>query len=112
MSEARAHNIWGVTEPATDDDLIIDLREHRDAPAYDASGVAFVDLVAADGDIRDEIVVAMLGVINRGDFVLGEDIERFEQEFASYCGAPHAIGVDSGFSALELILRAFDVGPG
>ena len=112
MSEARAHNIWGVTEPATDDDLVIDLREHRDAPADDTRGVAFVDLVAADAEVRDEIVVAMLEVINRGDFVLGEDIERFEQEFASYCGALHAIGVDSGFSALELILRAFDVGPG
>lgn len=112
MSEARAHKLWGVTESATDDDLIIDLRDHRDAPADDPRGVAFVDLVAGDSEFRDEIVVAMLGVVNRGDFVLGEDTERFEQEFASYCGATHAIGVDSGFSALELILRAFDVGPG
>lgn len=112
MSEARAHNLWGVGESGTDDDRIIDLRDHHDAPAVDARGVAFVDLVEGDSEYRDEIVVAMLGVINRGDFVLGEDIERFEQEFASYCGASHAIGVDSGFSALELILRAFDVGPG
>jgi dTDP-4-amino-4,6-dideoxygalactose transaminase len=112
MSEARAHEIWGVTEPATDDDLVIDLRDELDAPVYDTPGVAFVDLVAADGAIREEIVAAMLGVINRGDFVLGDDIERFEQEFASHCGASHAIGVDSGFSALELILRAFDLGPG
>jgi dTDP-4-amino-4,6-dideoxygalactose transaminase len=39
-------------------------------------------------------------------------VERFEREFAEYCGVPHAIGLDSGLSALELALRAARVGPG
>jgi dTDP-4-amino-4,6-dideoxygalactose transaminase len=51
-------------------------------------------------------------VINRGDFILGAEVKRFEHEFADYCGVPHAIGVDSGLSALELALRAARVGAG
>ena len=74
--------------------------------------MAFVDLATHNHSMRDEILEAMHGVMDRGDFVLGEDVRRLEDEFARYCGAAHAIGVDSGFSALELILRAFEVGPG
>jgi dTDP-4-amino-4,6-dideoxygalactose transaminase len=44
--------------------------------------------------------------------VLGADVSAFEVEFAEYCGVRHAIGVDSGTSALELALLAFGVGPG
>jgi dTDP-4-amino-4,6-dideoxygalactose transaminase len=51
-------------------------------------------------------------VLERGDFVLGGSVARFEEEFAAYCGTSFAVGVDSGFSALELILRAHDIGPG
>jgi dTDP-4-amino-4,6-dideoxygalactose transaminase len=54
----------------------------------------------------------MQRVVASGDFVLGEDVSRFESEFAAYCGVAHAVGVDSGFSALELSLRAAGVGPG
>jgi dTDP-4-amino-4,6-dideoxygalactose transaminase len=39
-------------------------------------------------------------------------VELFEGEFARYCGVDHAVGVDSGFSALELAFRALDIGPG
>jgi dTDP-4-amino-4,6-dideoxygalactose transaminase len=51
-------------------------------------------------------------VLDRGDFILGGEVDRFEQEFAAYCGVRHAVGVDSGFSALELALRAAGIGPG
>jgi dTDP-4-amino-4,6-dideoxygalactose transaminase len=51
-------------------------------------------------------------VLDRGDFVLGEELERFEREFAAYCGTRAAVGVDSGTSALELALRAHGCGPG
>lgn len=50
-------------------------------------------------------------VLDRADFVLGADVQRFEREFAEYCGVPYAIGLDSGLSALELALRAAGVGP-
>ena len=55
---------------------------------------------------------AIGGVLDRGDFILGDEVDRFEQEFAAYCGVRHAVGVDSGFSALELALRAAGIGPG
>ncbi len=75
-------------------------------------GVPFVDLSAEHQPINDEIRAAVNAVIDRGDFILGEATARFESDFASYCGTAHALGVDSGFSALELILRAFGIGPG
>jgi dTDP-4-amino-4,6-dideoxygalactose transaminase len=57
-------------------------------------------------------MTAIGGVLDRGDFILGDEVDRFEQEFAAYCGVRHAVGVDSGFSALELALRAAGIGPG
>jgi len=51
-------------------------------------------------------------VLQRGDFVLGADVEKFEREFADYCGVAEAVGTDSGLSALELALRAAEIGPG
>ena len=51
-------------------------------------------------------------VIERGWFVLGPEVEAFEQEFAAASGASHAIGVGSGTDAIALILRALDIGAG
>jgi dTDP-4-amino-4,6-dideoxygalactose transaminase len=76
-----------------------------------ADAVRFVDLRRQTEDLRPELTAAINAVLERGDFILGEDVERFEAEFAAYCGVGHAIGVDSGFSALELALRAAGVGP-
>jgi dTDP-4-amino-4,6-dideoxygalactose transaminase len=53
-----------------------------------------------------------LQALRATDYILGHEVERFEQEFAAFCGARYGIGVDSGTSALELALRACDVGPG
>jgi len=74
--------------------------------------VPFVDLRAQHAPIQDELDDAIAQVMARCDFALGVDVLGFEEEFASYCGARYAIGLDSGLSALELSLRAFGVGPG
>lgn len=74
--------------------------------------VAFVDLQSEYQAIKAEIDDAVAGVLNRSDYVLGKKVADFEGAFANYCEAAHAVGVDSGFSALELILRAYDIGPG
>jgi dTDP-4-amino-4,6-dideoxygalactose transaminase len=74
--------------------------------------VPFVDLVAEHADYRAEIDQAIAAVIDTSSFVLGEAVERFEASYAAYCSTRHAVGVDSGFSALELILRAWGIGPG
>lgn len=74
--------------------------------------VRFVDLAAQLDAIEAEVSDAMMKLLRHTDFILGVDVTRFEQEFAEYCDTTYAIGVDSGTSALELILRAYGIGPG
>jgi dTDP-4-amino-4,6-dideoxygalactose transaminase len=74
--------------------------------------VPFVDLAAQYQTIAQEIDSAIAGVVKRCDFILGHDVAQFEEEFAAYCEADYAVGVDSGMTALELALAAFDIGPG
>jgi dTDP-4-amino-4,6-dideoxygalactose transaminase len=74
--------------------------------------VPFLDLQQQIAPLRDEIDTAIRRVIDSCAFVLGEEVRAFEAEFAAYCETRHAIGVDSGTSALHLILRALDIGPG
>ena len=59
-----------------------------------------------------DVRAAIARVVERGWFVLGPELEAFEQEFAEACGAPHAVGVGTGTDALALALRALGVGPG
>src|SRR6202140_2863178 len=74
--------------------------------------VPFVDLTAQYRSIAAEIDEAVSRVIRETDFILGCEVALFEEEFASFCQAKWAVGVDSGTSALELALRAYDIGPG
>src|SRR5437879_4283382 len=74
--------------------------------------VAFVDLGDQYRTIATEVNQAISKVIEQTDFILGREVHLFEEEFAAFCDAPYAIGVDSGTSALELALRAFDIGTG
>jgi dTDP-4-amino-4,6-dideoxygalactose transaminase len=77
-----------------------------------ANPIPLVDLRAQYRTIADEVDAAMHRVVEQGDFILGQDVESFESEFAAYCEAAHALGVDSGLSALELGIRAMGIGPG
>jgi len=74
--------------------------------------VPFVDLGAQYRTIANEINQAISKVIQEADFILGREVRLFEEEFAAFCDAHYAVGVDSGTSALELAVRAFDIGPG
>jgi dTDP-4-amino-4,6-dideoxygalactose transaminase len=74
--------------------------------------IDFVDLKAQYASISREVDDAMHRVVTTTDFILGKDVESFEREFADYCGVAHAVGVDSGASALELALRAHNIGAG
>ena len=74
--------------------------------------VPFVDLKAQYRAIAADIEEAMRRVVADADFILGADVELFEREFAYFCEAKYAVGLDSGTSALELALRAYDVGEG
>jgi dTDP-4-amino-4,6-dideoxygalactose transaminase len=72
----------------------------------------FLDLHAEYSELRPEIDQAIERVVDRNQFILGPEVEAFEQEFAAYCGAAYAIGVNSGTSALHLALLALGIGPG
>lgn len=74
--------------------------------------IAFVDLKAQYLAIEDEVKAALERVLLKGDYILGSEVKALEQEFAAYCGVPYALGVDSGTAALELLLRAYGIGPG
>ena len=61
---------------------------------------------------RDEILEAMLKVMNKGSFILQEELRVFEANLAQYVGVPHAIGVANGTDSLIIALRAAGIGPG
>jgi dTDP-4-amino-4,6-dideoxygalactose transaminase len=74
--------------------------------------VPFVDLKAQYHTIQKEIDVAIARVLETSQFVLGQEVSSFEEEFAAYCQARYGVGVNSGTSALHLALLAAGVGPG
>jgi dTDP-4-amino-4,6-dideoxygalactose transaminase len=74
--------------------------------------VPFLDVKAAYSELRDEIDAAVSRVLQSGWYILGEEVERFESEYAGYCGAENCIGVANGLDAIHLLLRALAVGAG
>jgi dTDP-3-amino-3,4,6-trideoxy-alpha-D-glucose transaminase len=74
--------------------------------------VPFLDVPAAYDELRDELDDAARRVMASGQYILGPDVNAFEEEFAAYCDVDHAIGVGSGLDALRLVLLGFEVGPG
>jgi dTDP-4-amino-4,6-dideoxygalactose transaminase len=74
--------------------------------------IPFLDLVAQYESIRDELMPAIQQVLDSAQFILGEDVELFEDKFAAFCGADHCVSVSSGTEALHLSLRALGIGPG
>ena len=74
--------------------------------------IEFVDLKRQYQPLREEIMSGIEQVLAGMNLFLGENVHRLEEEFAAYCGAPHAIGVGSGTDALHLALRAVGIGPG
>jgi len=78
----------------------------------DQQQVPFVDLTAQYATIEPVINEAISNVLSRTDFILGQEVGLFEEEFAAYCETEYAVGVDSGTSALEIVLTAYGIGRG
>ncbi len=74
--------------------------------------IPFVDLKAQYISIKDEVDAAVAGVLESTQFILGNEVKAFEEEFADYCGADYGIAVNTGTSALHLALLANGIGPG
>lgn len=74
--------------------------------------IPFLDLSLQHREIADDLQAAIARVLESGWFVAGAELDRFEREFAAYCGVEHCIGVGNGLDALHITLRAYDIGPG
>ena len=74
--------------------------------------VPFFDMQARHAALRDEILRAIAGVIDSGNFTGDAAVQEFEAEFAAYCGADHAVATGNGTEALWLALTAMGIGPG
>lgn len=74
--------------------------------------IPLIDLKAQYASIKTDIDAAVMRVLASGHYVMGEEVEAFEQAFAAYCGVEHAIAVNTGTSALHLSLLAAGIGPG
>ena len=62
--------------------------------------------------LREELRAAIMRVLDSERYILGPEVNAFEQEFAAYCGASHAVGVANGTEAITIALRAMGVGAG
>ncbi|CCN47644.1 Erythromycin biosynthesis sensory transduction protein eryC1 [Vibrio nigripulchritudo MADA3029] len=74
--------------------------------------IPFLNLADAHSEIKESINDAMRRVLDSGWFIMGPELESFEQEFADYCGAKYCVGVANGLEALHLLLRSHGIGPG
>lgn len=74
--------------------------------------IPFVDLATHHAPIRDDLRAALDRVLTHGKYILGPEVDAFEQGFAALIGAKHAIGVSSGLDALRLAFEAVGVKPG
>jgi dTDP-4-amino-4,6-dideoxygalactose transaminase len=74
--------------------------------------VPFVALDREHAELAGELRAAFDRVLSTSAFILGEEVSRFEEEWAAMCGTVHCVGVASGTAALTLLLRAAGIGPG
>ena len=74
--------------------------------------IPFLDVKAAYLELKPALDEAYHRVMNSGWYILSEEVEAFEQEFARYCNARFCIGVANGLEALQLILKAYNIGEG
>ena len=74
--------------------------------------IPFLDMKSVYTELKPELDAAYARVMESGWFVLGKEVEAFEQEYAAFCGTRHCVGLGNGLEALELCLRAWDLGAG
>ena len=74
--------------------------------------IPFLDVLASYNELKNELDQAYFHSLSSGIYILGDEVESFETEFAAYCGVKHCIGVGNGLDALHLILRGYEIGFG
>lgn len=74
--------------------------------------IPFLDMKSPYRELKDELDRVYQRVMDSGWYILGEEVEAFEREFADYCNVKYCVGVGNGLEALHLILRAYEIGEG
>lgn len=74
--------------------------------------IPFLNFESSYHELKEELSFAYYRVMNTGQYILGKEVDTFESEFASFCGAKYCIGVANGLDALHLIIRAYGIGFG
>lgn len=74
--------------------------------------IAFNDFISAYSDLKNELDEAYQQVMASGWYVLGEQVLRFEEEYAQFCGTKYCVGVANGLEAMQLALYGWGIGPG
>jgi dTDP-4-amino-4,6-dideoxygalactose transaminase len=74
--------------------------------------ISFLDLKASYIELQSELDESYHRVMNSGWYILGEEVNAFEDEFSKYCGVEYCVGVSNGLDALYLILKAYGIGVG
>lgn len=69
--------------------------------------IPFLSLKDINGSFEPDLSNAIQRVLNSGSYILGEEVKKFELEFAKYCGTSYCIGVANGLDALSLIIKAY-----
>lgn len=72
--------------------------------------IPFLDMKSPYIELKDELDTAYHRVMESGWYILGEEVDAFEKEFAAYCGTKYCVGVGNGLEALHLILRGYGIG--
>ncbi|WP_417744318.1 DegT/DnrJ/EryC1/StrS family aminotransferase [Rosistilla oblonga] len=76
------------------------------------SSIPLVDLATQSRQIKEDVLRRMSDVIDSARYILGQEVQEFEEQFAAYCGVDHCVGLANGTDALHMALRALDVGEG
>lgn len=74
--------------------------------------IPFLDMKSIYAELKGELDEAYARVMESGWYVLGKEVEAFEAEYAAFCGTRHCVGLGNGLEALELVLRAWNIGAG
>jgi dTDP-4-amino-4,6-dideoxygalactose transaminase len=74
--------------------------------------IPFVDLKSLHVEIKDDLREVFDRVLDNSTFVLGPEVQRFEHEFAAYCGTEYCVAVNTGTAAIHLALASLGIGPG
>ncbi|WP_334142777.1 DegT/DnrJ/EryC1/StrS family aminotransferase [Rhabdothermincola sp.] len=88
------------------------MKRQGDNPHPCPPPVSFLDLGSMNAAVRAEVLEVIGHAIDRSSFIGGPLVERFEEQWARYCGVSHAVGVANGTDALILALRGLGIGPG